>query len=317
MIDGQSRLLTKVARLYHERGARQADIADALNLSQAKVSRLLRKAAEVGIVRTTVMIPPAVYTDLEEALETAYELNNVIVIDVDPDASEDELLASLGTGAASYLENILSGNARIGISTWSQTLRAVVQRLRPFTSPGAVEVVQLLGGIGSPAMQSHAHRLLEDFSRTLGAEPIYVQAPGIVESATIRDSLFNDPSLADVALLWKNLTMTIMGIGRIEPSNVLAKSGNAFSPATRARLLEAGAEGDICHRVFRSDGTAVEGDIDQRVIAIPTEDLFAVPHRIGIAGGEEKVPAILGALRGGWVNTLITDLNTARLLLNS
>jgi predicted XRE-type DNA-binding protein len=40
-LDGQVRLMTKVARMYHERGIRQADIAEALNISQAKVSRLL------------------------------------------------------------------------------------------------------------------------------------------------------------------------------------------------------------------------------------------------------------------------------------
>ena len=59
-VDGQVRLLTKVARMYHERGIRQADIATALNISQAKVSRLLKRAVTQGIVRTTVMVSPGV-----------------------------------------------------------------------------------------------------------------------------------------------------------------------------------------------------------------------------------------------------------------
>ena len=58
--DGQVRLLTKVARMYHERGIRQADIATALNISQAKVSRLLKRAEAPGIVRTTVTVAPGV-----------------------------------------------------------------------------------------------------------------------------------------------------------------------------------------------------------------------------------------------------------------
>ena len=37
--DGQLRLITKVARMYHERGVRQTDIAETLHLSQARVSR--------------------------------------------------------------------------------------------------------------------------------------------------------------------------------------------------------------------------------------------------------------------------------------
>ena len=52
--DGQLRLITKVARMYHERGVRQTDIAGTLHISQARVSRLLKRAAELGIVRTVV-----------------------------------------------------------------------------------------------------------------------------------------------------------------------------------------------------------------------------------------------------------------------
>ena len=70
--DGQVRLLTKVARMYHERGVRQADIATALNISQAKVSRLLKRAESVGIVRTIVTVAPGVHAELEEQLEEKY-----------------------------------------------------------------------------------------------------------------------------------------------------------------------------------------------------------------------------------------------------
>jgi DNA-binding transcriptional regulator LsrR (DeoR family) len=36
---------------------------------------------------------------------------------------------------------------------------------------------------------------------------------------------------------------------------------------------------------------------------------------VGVAGGEEKVAAILGALRGGYLNVLITDSVTAQAVL--
>ncbi|WP_218577471.1 winged helix-turn-helix transcriptional regulator [Phytohabitans rumicis] len=56
--DGQIRLITKVARMYHERGIRQVEIAETLHLSQTRVSRLLKRAAELGIVRTVVAVAP-------------------------------------------------------------------------------------------------------------------------------------------------------------------------------------------------------------------------------------------------------------------
>jgi DNA-binding transcriptional regulator LsrR (DeoR family) len=309
--DGQIRLMTKVARMYHERGVRQAEIAAALNISQAKVSRLLKRAEAAGIVRTIVTIAPGVYADLEEAIEQRYGVAEVVVVDVDPDADESETIGALGAGAAAYLESTLSGSDRIGVSSWSQTLLAMTERMRPFTVRGATEVVQLLGGVGSPEVQSHSHRLLSDLAKTLGADPVYVQAPGVVARPDIRDSLLQDPSMQEVTRHWRDLTMAIMGIGSIEPSDVLAVSGNAFADADRDQLIAEGAVGDICHRTFRADGTPVTGDLDDRIIAIPMEDLMHIPRRIGIAGGERKREAIRGALAGGWVNALVTDLRTA------
>ncbi|MDC7908220.1 sugar-binding domain-containing protein, partial [Escherichia coli] len=37
--------------------------------------------------------------------------------------------------------------------------------------------------------------------------------------------------------------------------------------------------------------------------------------RIAAACGEDKRPAILAALKGGWINGLVTDEHTARWLL--
>lgn len=314
-LDGQVRLMTKVARMYHERGIRQADIAEAMNISQAKVSRLLKRAAQTGIVRTTVTVAPGLHADVEEQLEQRYGIADAVVVDVDPEADGAELIAALGSGAAAYLEATLSGTDRIGISSWSQTLLAVVDRMRPFTARGATEVVQLLGGNGAPEVQGHSHRLLGEFARLLGAEPVYVQAPGIVANREIRDSLLADDALQQLARHWEQLTLTVLGIGNIEPSDVLITSGNAFTSAERAQLLADGAIGDICHRTFRPDGTPVLGELDERVVAVPIEDLLRVPRRVGVAGGPHKVEAIRGALAGKWVNALVTDLTTAQALL--
>ncbi len=314
-LDGQLRLMTKVARMYHERGARQADIALALNISQAKVSRLLKRAASVGIVRTTVTVAPGVYAELEEELEARFGLAEAVVVDVDADADESEIISAIGAGAAAYLDATLSGSDRIGVSSWSQTLLAMVDRMRPAASPRATEVVQLLGGIGVPEVQGHSHRLLAELARMLGGVPIYVHAPGIVAGPDIRDSLLEGPAMRDVSERWQHLTMAVMGIGGIEPSDVLVESGNAFASEERTMLLAAGAVGDICHRVFRADGSVVRGEVDDRIIAIPVDDLLRVPRRVGVAGGPRKLAAIRGAMAGGWVNALVTDLVTAERLL--
>jgi len=44
------------------------------------------------------------------------------------------------------------------------------------------------------------------------------------------------------------------------------------------------------------------------------KELKQVPRRVGVAGGASKYRAIRAALRGAWVNVLVTDLDTARAL---
>jgi DNA-binding transcriptional regulator LsrR (DeoR family) len=313
--DGQLRLITKVARMYHERGIRQIDIAETLHLSQARVSRLLKRAAELGIVRTVVTATPGVYTEIEEALEERYGLAEAAVVDVE--GTDEEIIAALGSAGATYLETTLTGGERIGISSWSQTLLAVVDRMQPFRLPGAESVIQLMGGVGNSSVQTQGNRLLTEFARLVGANATFVPAPALVGNKTIRESLLNDPAMESVAREWARLTMVLAGIGSLPPSPLLRASGNAADLAEQDRLHAAGAVGDVCQRFFDAAGKLVPSDLDGRVVGIDADTLRRIPRRIGIAGGQSKHSAIQAAVLGGWINVLLTDTGTASALLQS
>ena len=311
--DGQLRLITKVARMYHERGIRQTDIAETLHLSQARVSRLLKRATELGIVRTVVTATPGVYTEIEEALEERYGLAEAVVVDVE--GTDEEIIAGLGSAGATYLETTLTGGERIGISSWSQTLLAVVDRMQPFRLAGAESVIQLMGGFGNSSVQTQGNRLLTEFARLVGAHATFVPAPALVGNKTIRESLLNDPAMESVAREWARLTIVLAGIGSLPPSPLLRASGNAADLAEQDRLHAAGAVGDVCQRFFDAAGNLVPSDLDDRVVGIDADTLRRIPRRIGIAGGESKHSAIHAAVLGGWTNVLVTDTGTASALL--
>ena len=315
LTDGQLRLITKVARMYHERGVRQTDIAETLHLSQARVSRLLKRATELGIVRTVVAVAPGVHTELEEALEEKYGLAEAVIVDVE--GTNAEITAALGSVGATYLETTLTGGERIGISSWSQTLIAVVDRMRPFRVPGAESVIQLVGGVGAAAVQTQGNRLLTEFARLVGATAIFVPAPGLVGSKAIGDSLLSDPAMESVAKEWARLSLGLVGIGSLPPSPLLRASGNAADLADQDKLLAAGAVGDVCQRYFDAAGNLMPSDLDDRVVGIDPDTLRQIPRRIGIAGGDSKHAAIRAAVQGQWVNVLLTDTGTAAALLQS
>ncbi len=312
--DPQVRLMTKVAHMYHEQGIRQTEIADALHISQAKVSRLLKRAGEVGIVKTIVVVSPGLQTELETQLEQRFGLLEAVVVDVV--GEEAEIIAGLGSAGAGYLENTLTGGERIGISPWSQTLLAVVDRLRPLRTAGAESVIQLLGGVGNSSVQVQANRLLDELATRIGARPRFVPAPGLVGTAAMRRGLLKDSTMEDVTSEWASLTMALVGIGSLHPSPLLRQSGNAVEPVDESSLLSLGAVGDVCHRFFDADGNLVRGQLDDRVVGISPADYRGIPRRVGLAGGARKHAAIRAALRGGWVNVLLTDVETARTLLS-
>lgn len=309
----QLRLLAKVARMYHERGLRQPQIAADLHISQSRVSRLLQQATETGIVHTIVTLPSGVYTDLEEELQHRYGLLDSVIVDTD--GSRGDVIPALGAAAAAYLSDTLTGGDKVGISSWSATLLATVEAMRP-KNKGDVEVVtQLVGGVGDPRVQVDATRLLDRFASITGARPIFLPTPGLVQDAPLRQALLQDPAVRGVQQTWKELTIALVGIGSVQPSPLLQRSGNAIDPEQQAELQNLGAVGDVCLRFFDSEGKLVKSPFNERVLGISADTLKAVPRRIGIAGGENKRAAILAAVRGHWVNTLITDLETAQALL--
>ncbi|WP_308121467.1 sugar-binding transcriptional regulator [Paractinoplanes bogorensis] len=313
----QIRLLTKVARMYHERGMRQPQIAQQLHISQPRVSRLLKRAVELGIVRTTVIAPRGVYAELEEQIEQAYGLTEVIVADTDDHADEGHVLRALGSAAAVYLETTLMGGERIGVSSWSSTILATVEAMHPRPTPVADQVVQMLGGVGNVTAQTQATRITGRLAALTGAQAVYLQAPGLLASGDMRQMFVTDPNIEPVLKACEDLTMALVGVGSIEPSPLLRESGNAFAESELPGLRSAGAVGDVCMRFFDADGEHITSAFDDRVLGIDSSTLRAVPRRVAVAGGLRKSNAIRAAVKGGWANVLITDLQVARSLLES
>lgn len=309
------RLIAKVARMYYDQGIRQQEISERLNLHQSKVSRLLKRAREANVVRISVATPAGFFPELEEALESKFHLKEVVVID--SDGNEDRVVRDLGSAAAFYLETTIKHDMVIGISSWSRSLFSMVETLHPCDSGRGGKVVQILGGVGNASTQYQAILLAQRLASLIGASPVLLQAPGVVGSAQVRDVLVRDPSVQAASSLFKKVDLALVGIGSMEPSNLLADSGNIFSPQEREGLRRKGAVGDICFQFIDSDGVPVESPLMQRVIGIDLATLKRVHRVVGIAGGERKVPAILASLKGKWINVLITDRHTAERLLAS
>lgn len=307
------RLMSRVTRMYYKWDMRQSKISEQLGISQATVSRLLKRSKEEGIIRFSVNLPSDVYTELEEKLVKKFSLRDAIVVDSLVE-NESLIQRDLGTAAAYFLESAIKPNEVIGISSWSATLLELVDALHPISRKPGVKVVQILGGVGNPAAEAHATRLTSRMAQLVKGEAIYLPVPGVLASEAARDILVAEEAAQQAIRLFDHVTIALVGIGAITPSPLLAESGNIFSTQEYYLLRQQNAVGDILERFYDQKGTLVETGLEKRVISMSLEQLSKVSLAIGVAGGSRKFEAILGALRGHWINLLVTDHFTAKRL---
>lgn len=308
------RQIAKIADLYYNRKQRQAVISAQLGIHQSTISRLLKRAEKEGIVQVRLNYPAGFYADLEQGLEQSFGLAQAVVVDAAE--SPSQLLSHLGSAAAVLLSSTLKRDDVVGMSSWSASLLAMVDAMSPTRTEG-VTVVQILGGVGNPSAELHATRLTHRAAQLIGAQPVLLPAPGVTPSPDARKVLLDDPYVSQATALFDRLTVALVGIGAVEPSPLLADSGNAFSEEDRKALQAAGAVGDICLHFFDEAGQPVRSPLDERVIGIDLTQLRRTPRVVAVAGGARKTAAIHAALRSGVVDVLVTDEQVARAILES
>ncbi len=306
-----STLLYKIAKTYYEDGLTQDQIGRRFGLSRIKVSRLLQQARQSRVVQITITPPSDSFGDLERDLETAYGLDEVVVVDL-PGAAESDIVPRLGAAAANYLSRCLGEQQVLDIS-WGTTLLAVIEALAP-QNMSELRVVQMIGGLGQLESETYGADLTIRMAQTLGARARLIPSPGIVSSNLVRDALLQDRNIAETLELAARADLALVGIGAPQPGAVVLQAG-ILTAAELSELHGLGAVGDIALRFFDGDGRAVAHPINDRIIGLDFDQIKKIPRVVGVAGGAGKYAVIRGAVRGHLIDVLITDEMTATKLL--
>jgi DNA-binding transcriptional regulator LsrR (DeoR family) len=224
-----------------------------------------------------------------------------------------ELRARLGRAAARVLNNNIKPNNTIGVA-WGTTVQSTIEAIED-GEVNNLRVVQLLGVLGSTRHAYSGQALVERLARKLGGEGIYLYTPFLVEHEDTAKFLRNDQSVQDAISLGKKADIALLGVGSTIPEFCSLFQGGHISQNDLDTIRNAGAVGDVSGQYFTINGELADVDFHKRVMGINFEDLLNIPIRIGVAGSMEKAKAILGAIRGGFINILITDNNTAARML--
>lgn len=122
--------------------------------------------------------------------------------------------------------------------------------------------------------------------------------------------LMQEAVLAEQLAILAEANKIVMGISSLRPESTIHTSG--FLEGAMQQMHYQDAVGSLVGRFISSRGDPVIGPMHDRTIGLSLDQLRQIPQRIAIAGGVDKVPAILAALRGGYISVLVTDLATGR-----
>lgn len=298
-------LMADIAQRYFLDGLSQEEVAKEVGLSRPSISRLLLDAKELGIVEIRVNPPIPTVPELEGELARRFGLREVRVLER-KNVDDDEARRMLGRLSVGLLERTLQDGMSLGLS-WGTAVHAVIQALRPCRLPN-VKVVQLIGGVGAPHADIDGPEQVWRAAEVFGAQHYYLNAPMRVDNAGVAAALREDHSIREVLELARQADIALLGIGSIKPEASTQYHSGYITYDELRQLDRMGVAGAICASYFNAAGEHVAVPwFDPCVIGVSWEDLNRAGTVIAVAGGKTKAPAILGAVRSGVVDILVTD----------
>ena len=296
--------------LYYVAGNTQEEIAAKMGISRQSAQRLVSLSMSEGLIKVRLDHPIGHCLDLAERLRSRYGLDHCEVVPSDP-GSSSTTIGVAEAGAAEIERCLRSADPIIMAIGTGRTLKAAIEQLQPMDCPHH-KVVSLTGNI-APDGSAAFYNVIFNVADTVKARSFPMPLPVIASSAEERKMLHTQPMIASTLDLAAHANITFVGIGHLGPDAPLLLDG-FITVSEHNALQKAGAVGEICGWVFDAEGRLLDGFINERVASAP------IPSRenglvIALAMGRAKAAAIRAALTRRLANGLITDEQTAELLL--
>jgi lsr operon transcriptional repressor len=298
-------LLLRAAWFYYKDELTQDEIAKRLSLSRASVGRLLDRARRVGLVSIQLDTEFLNAFELSAELRRVFRLTEALVVpdhDKEP-ADHHTINARVGLGGAQFLSTHLRPGGSLGVG-WGETVSRVIAGTN-FGTVGPVHMVTLTGGVDGylPTIVSFKGETGNADQATTAA---VIPAPIHASSPELAAALREEPTIQQVLKDACEVDQAIVGVGTPTLDATIAQLG--YMNADDVRILaEHKIVGDILGQFFDANGVVADLPLHDRRIGIELSDLKQIPKVVGVAGGMHKAEAILGALRGGYLDVLVTN----------
>jgi DNA-binding transcriptional regulator LsrR (DeoR family) len=299
-------LLARIAAQYYLQDRTQAQIAGEFGLSRQKVQRLIRRAREQGIVEIHVHSVPVLHIELESKLRATFGLQDALVATSHPD--EGLCRRHVARAAADYLERHLPGESVVAVGLGRNT-SLVADSFDP-PRPVTATFVSAMGGSPGFAASINPNEVGAKFASRSGGTAEALYAPAFVGDSALRDSLVSQQAIAQTLNLARQSALAVVGIGTPADDSILVHAGYLSRDEVHA-LRTAGAVGEVIGNYCDIQGRPIHSAVQNRLIGLTLEELQRIPLVIAVAAEPGKATAILGALRSGAVDVLVTECRNA------
>lgn len=293
----------KAAWYYYVGELTQQQVADKLGVGRPRVMKLLDLARQNGVVRFQLQKNSLRHFDLERRLADRWGLSDVFV--APSPAMGMEPSDNVARAAATYLETYISDNDYINMG-YGYTLGKLLNYLASGTDK-TLSMISLSGGV--------SYYLPDTHSGVFNARLHLMPAPLVVSSSEMAKAIVAEPSVQEVVRMHKLASTTVVGIGGVNDDATVVRSG-AISNNDLRLLSMQGAVGDVLCHFYDKNGNPISSELDDRLISTSLETLKSLQRVVGVSAGVQKVDAILGVLRAGLLQVLITDEETAQAVLD-
>ncbi|MCF1585984.1 sugar-binding transcriptional regulator [Tetragenococcus koreensis] len=314
MKDVEDRLLVKIAQMYYEEDKNQSQISKELNIHRSTISRLLKKSREEGIVNISINYDLAGTYTIEKELEERFELQKAVVVPTATEITSLQKVHFLGEAANRFLQTILTDDMIIGFS-WGQAMAAVSESLQDIEVSNIMCIPLVGGPSGRLVSDYHVNTITYEASKNLKGKALLIDSPAFPKTKELKSALMSDDFNQELAKYWKKISVAVFGVG--SPLMKDSDRWQFFYGEDVLAKLNGRVAGDVVSRFYDKQGQHIPNELDDRLIGINIEELKNINYRIAVAESLEKVPAIRGALLGGYANVVVTTQETAEEILKN
>lgn len=298
----------RAAWMYYIAGQNQSEIASQLGTSRPVVQRLIAAAKEEGIVSISLHHPVANCLDYAQLLQEKYRL---IECNIVPAFNEESTLDSVSFGCYQLMARYLQDDKEkiIGLGS-GLTLKKALQRI-DFDSQNT-RCVALISAMDAHGQCNYYDDVPLLLTSKIKAKYYQWPAPRYAQTQEEYDMWCTSRLFCSVSAVARRADVIFVGIGPLGTQSPIFKDG-FINQAQMDELTARGGIGEIMGRFIDAEGGVVDSEINRMITSYDIRQNQC--PRIAVACGEYKRPAILAALKGGWINGLVTDEHTARWLL--